>query len=88
MTRLLITLCTYNEEQNIRLLIPELRAVVPGADILVIDDNSPDGTGAVVEAMAADDQQVKLLSRPRKPVLALRLWRVFGTELNTATTSC
>ncbi|MDG2130760.1 MAG: polyprenol monophosphomannose synthase [Fuerstiella sp.] len=66
MKRLLITVCTYNEVENIRLLIPELRSVAPHADILVIDDNSPDGTGAAVAALATADRQVRLLHRPAK----------------------
>ena len=41
----LITLCTYNEAENLKGLIPELLSCVPDATILVIDDNSPDGTG-------------------------------------------
>lgn len=66
MSRLLITVCTYNELENIQLLIPELRAIAPDADIVVVDDSSPDGTGAAVKAFAATDSQVKLLSRPKK----------------------
>lgn len=66
MKRLLITVCTYNEVENIRLLVPELRSVAPHADILVIDDNSPDGTGAAVAELAAADPQVSLLHRPAK----------------------
>ncbi len=66
MKRLLITVCTYNEVQNIRLLIPELRSVAPHADILVIDDNSPDGTGKAVALMAESDPHVSLLHRPAK----------------------
>jgi dolichol-phosphate mannosyltransferase len=66
MKRLLITVCTYNELENIRLLVPELRSVAPHADILVIDDNSPDGTGEAVKEIAATDTQVRLLHRPAK----------------------
>ncbi|HIK92185.1 MAG TPA: polyprenol monophosphomannose synthase [Planctomycetes bacterium] len=66
MKRLLITVCTYNEVQNIRLLIPELRSAAPHADILVIDDNSPDGTGEAVTEIAATDPHVSLLHRPAK----------------------
>jgi dolichol-phosphate mannosyltransferase len=62
----LITLCTYNEVDNLRGLIPELLTLVPAANILVIDDNSPDGTGAFVAEMAKRDDRVRLLSRPGK----------------------
>ncbi len=64
--RILITLCTYNEVDNLRGLIPELLSLVPTAHILVIDDNSPDGTGALVAEMAKRDDRVRLLSRPGK----------------------
>lgn len=66
MKRLLITVCTYNELQNINLLVPKLREVAPHADILVIDDNSPDGTGDAVRRFAEDDRQVRLLHREHK----------------------
>ena len=64
--KILITLCTYNEVDNLRGLIPELLTLVPAANILVIDDNSPDGTGALVAEMAKRDDRVRLLSRPGK----------------------
>ena len=66
MSRILITVCTYNELDNIRQLVPELRAVAPDADILVIDDNSPDGTSAAVAEMREQDNQVVLLTRTGK----------------------
>lgn len=66
MKRLLITVCTYNELENIRLLVPELREAAPDADILVIDDNSPDGTSAAVAEFAATDSKVKLMARAEK----------------------
>ena len=62
----LITLCTYNEVDNLRGLIPELLSLVPTANILVIDDNSPDGTGALVAEMSKRDDRVRLLSRSGK----------------------
>ena len=63
---MLITVCTFTELENIRLLIPPLRQVAAQADILVIDDNSPDGTGAAVLEFAANDPHVLLLHRPKK----------------------
>lgn len=66
MSRLLITVCTYNEKENILQLVLELRAVAPDADILVIDDNSPDGTSDAVAQMMQDDSHVLLSTRPGK----------------------
>lgn len=66
MPRLLITVCTYNELENIQQLIPDLRAVAPDADVLVIDDNSPDGTSAAVKELGMTDPHVLLLTRSGK----------------------
>jgi len=64
--RLLITLCTYNERENIERLIPELHQVAPDADILIIDDNSPDGTGTLADTMAEADPRIEVLHRAGK----------------------
>lgn len=64
--RCLITLCTYNERDNVDRLIPEIRAAVPSADLLVVDDNSPDGTSEVVRQLSATDPQIQLLWRAKK----------------------
>lgn len=64
--RLLITLCTYNERENLPLLIPEILAQLPWAEILVIDDNSPDGTGQLADDIAASDPRVHVLHRAGK----------------------
>lgn len=64
--RVLITLCTYNERENIERLIPAIFAEVPFADVLVIDDNSPDGTGEFAEELSAGDARVHVLHRPEK----------------------
>ena len=66
MSRLLITVCTYNEVENILQLIPELHSAAPGADILVIDDNSPDGTSAAVRDLSETDPHLRLLTRSGK----------------------
>ncbi|MHB8189523.1 MAG: polyprenol monophosphomannose synthase [Ferrimicrobium sp.] len=57
---------TYNESDNIADLIEALRKAVPQASVLVVDDSSPDGTGEIVRALAADDDQVSLLTRAQK----------------------
>jgi dolichol-phosphate mannosyltransferase len=64
--RLLVMLCTYNERENIAALIPEIWRFAPDADILVIDDNSPDGTGAIADDWAARDTRMHVLHRPGK----------------------
>ncbi len=64
--RLLVTLCTYNERENLQQLIPEIQQLLPAADLLVIDDNSPDGTGPFVEELAARDTRVHVIQRPGK----------------------
>jgi dolichol-phosphate mannosyltransferase len=64
--RLLVSLATYNEKDNLPKLIDEIHGVVGWADILVIDDNSPDGTGQVADERAAADPRIKVLHRPGK----------------------
>ena len=64
--RTVVVLPTYNERDNVRGLLGAVRDTVPAADVLVIDDNSPDGTAELVEATAADLGQIKLVVRPRK----------------------
>jgi dolichol-phosphate mannosyltransferase len=64
--RLLVTLCTYNERENIARLVPEIHRHVPDADVLVVDDASPDGTGKLADEMAAADPRVKVLHRTGK----------------------
>lgn len=64
--RVLVIIPTYNEAENIRIIIDRLRRAVPSADVLIADDNSPDGTGAVADELAAADPHVHVLHRPGK----------------------
>jgi dolichol-phosphate mannosyltransferase len=61
-----VVLPTYNERENVIGLIEAVRGAVPDADVLVVDDNSPDGTGDLVAALAATDARVDLLRRAAK----------------------
>lgn len=63
---ILIFTPTYNEAENIRSLIERLLKVGLPADILVVDDNSPDGTGDIVAEMMRNHPNLKLLSREGK----------------------
>lgn len=62
----LVVVPTYNEVDNIRELIPRILAHPQQFEVLVVDDNSPDGTSAAVEAMAAADSRIHLLRRKGK----------------------
>ena len=64
--RVLVLLPTYNESENITPMVGRIRAAVPDADILVLDDNSPDGTGDIADALAADDAHIHVLHRAGK----------------------
>jgi len=64
--RLLVSLATYNEHDNLAPLTAEIHAVLPSADILVIDDNSPDGTGRLADELAGRDKRIHVLHRPGK----------------------
>ena len=57
---------TYDEADNLAWLVGRILASVPHADVLVVDDSSPDGTGAIADRMAADEPQIQVLHRPMK----------------------
>lgn len=62
----LVVIPTYNEKENIQAIIPAIFAQNLGVEILVVDDNSPDGTGAIVREMQKNLPLLHLLSRPGK----------------------
>lgn len=65
----LVAVCTYNESANIEPLIARIFQETEGrrpVDVLVVDDNSPDGTGRIVDELARRDSRVNALHRPRK----------------------
>ncbi len=62
----LVTVATYNEMENIPLLVEEIFRYLPDADLLVIDDNSPDGTGAWCDRRRSEDPRVFCLHRSGK----------------------
>jgi dolichol-phosphate mannosyltransferase len=64
--RTLITIPTYNERENVANIIRAVLSANPQVHILIADDNSPDGTGAIVREMMTTESRLKLLSRPGK----------------------
>ena len=64
--RVAVIMPTYNERANIESTVGRVRSAVPEADLLVVDDNSPDGTGEIADKLAAEDSHVHVLHRDRK----------------------
>jgi dolichol-phosphate mannosyltransferase len=62
----LVIIPTYNERENLPLMVARVLRNNPGVDILVVDDNSPDGTGAVASALASGHDRVHVLHRAGK----------------------
>ena len=61
-----VVLPTFNEADNLPTIVPAIRDALPGATVLVVDDSSPDGTGRLADEMAATDDCLRVLHRPRK----------------------
>jgi dolichol-phosphate mannosyltransferase len=78
----LVVVPTFNEAENIAALVAAVRASLPTAHVLVVDDASPDGTATLVRQLAADDKHVHLLERPGKLGLGSAYVAGFGWGLN------
>jgi dolichol-phosphate mannosyltransferase len=78
MESVLVVVPTYNEAQTIRTAVQRIRTAVPDAEVLVVDDGSPDGTGEIADALAAGDRQVHVLHRSAKKGLGAAYLDGFG----------
>jgi dolichol-phosphate mannosyltransferase len=76
--RVAVIIPTYNERGNLEPITARLRTAVPDADLLVVDDNSPDGTGEIADKLAAGDPHVHVLHRPGKGGLGAAYIAGFG----------
>jgi len=65
-----VVIPTYNEKENIVRLLTQIHEIMPDISCLVVDDNSPDGTGDIVKELASQDKRIMLLQRAGKMGLA------------------
>ena len=79
--RVLVVVPTYDEAATLPVAVARVRAAVPEAHLLVVDDASPDGTGAVAERLAAGDAHVHVLHRDAKQGLGAAYLAGFGWGL-------
>ncbi len=79
--RALVVMPTYNERENLPRIVPRVLDQGPGVHVLVVDDNSPDGTGAVADELAAAHERVAALHRPGKAGLGAAYVAGFGWGL-------
>ena len=90
--RITVVIPTYNESDNLPQIVARLRAAAPEVDILVVDDNSPDGTGKLADEIASEDEAVHVLHRTEKAGLgaASTLFWTTGLcgSLSTFSTLC
>ena len=80
--RVVMVVPTYNEADNITWVVGRLRAAQPAVDVLIVDDNSPDGTGRVADELAAADPQVRVLHRDAKGGLGAAYLAGFAAALD------
>ena len=80
--RVIMVIPTYNEAANLDWIVGRLRRAEPGVDILIVDDNSPDGTGDLADDLAARDGHVHVLHRTEKAGLGAAYLQGFGWALD------
>jgi dolichol-phosphate mannosyltransferase len=81
--RILVVIPTYQERDNLGPVVARLHAAVPEADVLVVDDASPDGTGELADEMAAADPRIKVLHREGKQGLGAAYLAGFAEALRS-----
>jgi dolichol-phosphate mannosyltransferase len=75
--KVLVVIPTYNELENLPIIVAGVRAAAPEVKILIADDNSPDGTGEVADGLAAKDNSVQVLHRTKKSGLGAAYLEAF-----------
>ena len=64
--RIVVVIPTYNEKENLERIVARVRTALPEVHVLVADDNSPDGTGAIADRLASEDDHVQVMHRAGK----------------------
>jgi dolichol-phosphate mannosyltransferase len=64
--RVIMVIPTFNEALNIEWIVGRLRTAQPDVDLMIVDDNSPDGTGEIADQLAAADSQIRVVHRTEK----------------------
>jgi dolichol-phosphate mannosyltransferase len=80
--RVVMVIPTYNESLNITWIVERLRIALPGVDVMVVDDNSPDGTGKIADELAAADPQIQVVHRTEKAGLGAAYVNGFTVALD------
>lgn len=82
MARTVMVIPTYNEVENLAEVVERVRRAVPAVDLLIVDDNSPDGTGMLADSLAAADPQISVLHRESKEGLGAAYIHGFRVALD------
>ncbi|EAU64899.1 polyprenol monophosphomannose synthase [Stigmatella aurantiaca] len=86
MNRALVCIPTYNEAENIEPITRAVLQAEPRVDILVVDDNSPDGTGKIADTLAAQEPRIRVLHRQKKEGLGRAYLAAFRWALDAGYT--
>jgi len=87
MSRVIVVVPTYNEAENLPLLVPKILERDARLEVLVVDDGSPDGTGRIADEIAARDSRVRVLHRGGKAGLGAAYRTGLRQALDSARTS-
>ncbi|HEU5224012.1 MAG TPA: polyprenol monophosphomannose synthase [Candidatus Lumbricidophila sp.] len=80
--RTVVVIPTYNERENLPVIVGRVRAAIPAASVMIVDDNSPDGTGRLADELAAADSQVLVKHRTGKEGLGRAYLDAFAQALD------
>ncbi len=79
--RCVMVIPTYDESENIEWIVKRLRAAQPDGDVMIVDDNSPDGTGEIADRLASEDPAVSVVHRTEKAGLGAAYLHGFDVAL-------